>query len=97
MQKKDLLTIIEETANLTLKQAEDALKATFVTIQQVMAAQDAVAIPGFGRFSTKLRAERQGRNPSTGKSMTIPKATVPYFKAATELKEKVNNYNLEEK
>ena len=45
---------------------------------------------GIPHNSTKVRAERKGRNPSTQKEMIIPKAVVVSFKPATQLKEKVN-------
>lgn len=90
MNKKELIAAIAEQANLTLSQMDEAFKATFSTIQKVMAEQGSVAIPGFGSFGTKVRAERKGRNPSTGKELLIPKAIVPVFKAATQLKETVN-------
>ena len=47
-------------------------------------------VPGFGTFSTKVREERTGRNPSTGKEMTIPRSVVANFKPAPQLKEKLN-------
>jgi DNA-binding protein HU-beta len=90
MNKKELIAAIAEQSNLSVSQIEDAFKATFSTIQQVMTAQGSIAIPGFGSFATKVRAERKGRNPSTGNEMIIPRAIVPVFKAATQLKESVN-------
>ena len=90
MNKKELVASIAEKSNLTLAQAEAALTATFDTIQAIMVEQDNVAISGFGNFGSKIRAERKGRNPSTGKEMLIPKAIVPVFKAASQLKASVN-------
>lgn len=95
MNKKELIAAIAEQANLSVSQMEEAFKATFNTIQKVMMAQDNVAIPGFGSFSTKIRAERKGRNPSTGKEITIRKAIVPVFKAGIQLKESVNTVDKE--
>lgn len=37
------------------------------------------------------RATREGRNPQTGESITIPARKVPSFKAGKALKEAVNN------
>jgi len=91
MTKKDLIDAIAKQAQLTVKQAEDAFKATFQIIQDVMTQEGKVSIPDFGSFSTKIRAERQGRNPSTGNPITIPKAVVASFKPATQLKDFVNS------
>lgn len=90
MNKKELVAAIAEKSSLTLAQAESALAATFDTIQSAMMGQDTVAIAGFGSFGTKIREERKGRNPSTGKELLIPRAIVPVFKAGTQLKESVN-------
>lgn len=90
MNKNELIAAIAEKANFTKKQAEDALKAVFETITDSMMKQDKVAIPGFGGFQVKVREERKGRNPSTGKEMIIPKAMVVNFKAASLLKESIN-------
>lgn len=98
MNKKELLSVIAEKSQLTLAQVDAAFLATFETIQQILVGQDSVAIPGFGSFSTKVRAERKGRNPSTGQAILIPKATVPVFKPGSHLKESVNsNKNAEKK
>jgi DNA-binding protein HU-beta len=35
------------------------------------------------------RAERKGRNPQTGKAITIPATKVPVFKAGKKLKEAI--------
>lgn len=95
MNKKELVSAIAEKANLTLSQAEAALAATFDTIQAAMM-QDNVVIAGFGSFGSKVREERKGRNPGTGKEITIPKAIVPVFKAGSKLKEIINSVNSKE-
>jgi DNA-binding protein HU-beta len=49
-----------------------------------------VQLPGFGNFETRKRAARQGRNPQTGKPITIKASTVPAFRAGKALKQAVN-------
>ncbi|MEO9204910.1 MAG: HU family DNA-binding protein [Gammaproteobacteria bacterium] len=90
MTKKELIDAIAKQTQLTLKQAEDAFKATFQVIQQAMIQDGKVVVPEFGSFTTKSRAERKGRNPSTGKEIIIPKATVAAFKPSAQLKDAVN-------
>ena len=48
-----------------------------------------VSIAGFGKFETRRRKARQGRNPATGETIQIAAATVPAFKAAKGLKDRV--------
>lgn len=49
-----------------------------------------VTIPGFGTFGTKQRAARSGRNPSTGKVISIPKKKYCFFKPGKTLRERVS-------
>jgi DNA-binding protein HU-beta len=49
-----------------------------------------VVVSGFGTFETRRRAAREGRNPRTGKPLSIKAATVPVFRAAKGLRELVN-------
>jgi DNA-binding protein HU-beta len=46
-----------------------------------------VTIGGFGTFVVARRAARNGRNPRTGKTIQIPAARVPRFKASRALKD----------
>ena len=90
MRKQELIKIVAERAKLTPSQAEDALTHTFDAIKQLMASQETVQIPKFGSFGARVRTARKGRNPSTGETIQIPEMMVPYFKAASQLKEAIN-------
>jgi DNA-binding protein HU-beta len=48
-----------------------------------------VNITGFGNFTVKHRAERQGRNPATGETITIAAKYYAHFSAAKGLKDRV--------
>jgi DNA-binding protein HU-beta len=48
-----------------------------------------ISIAGFGKFETRRRKARQGRNPATGATIHIPATTVAAFKAAKGLKDRV--------
>ena len=48
-----------------------------------------VSIAGFGKFDTKHRSARQGRNPATGATIQIAAKTYPVFKASKGLKDRV--------
>lgn len=49
-------------------------------IQEAMANGKYVQLVGFGTFSVSERASREGRNPSTGQTLTIPAKKVVKFK-----------------
>jgi len=48
-----------------------------------------VTLVGFGTFTTVDRAERQGRNPLTGKEITIAAKKVVKFKPGKTLKDQI--------
>jgi DNA-binding protein HU-beta len=48
-----------------------------------------VSIAGFGKFETRRRKAREGRNPATGATIQIAATTVAAFKPAKGLKDRV--------
>ncbi len=91
MHKSDLVDAIAEKAGLTKKDADRALQAALESIEDALCEEDKVSLMGFGTFEVRYREERPGRNPSTGKSMTIPASYSPAFRASKSLKDKVND------
>ena len=70
----------------------DAKKTITAVFDQIAAAAgkgEEVSINGFGKFTVKDRPEREGRNPSTGASMTIAASKKVAFTAAKGLKDKL--------
>lgn len=65
--------------------AKKALEATLEAITTALKADDKVALIGFGTFSTSERPERQGINPATKETITIPAKKVVKFKAGADL------------
>ena len=90
MNKAELITSMAEKSQLTKKDAESALKAFIDSVQEALENGDKVQLIGFGTFETRERAAREGRNPRTKETITIPASTVPVFKAGKEFKEIVN-------
>jgi DNA-binding protein HU-beta len=48
-----------------------------------------VTIAGFGKFETRKRSAREGRNPATGATIQIAAKKVAAFKAAKGLRDRV--------
>ncbi|MPQ42168.1 HU family DNA-binding protein [Clostridium tarantellae] len=90
MNKAELITSMAEKSNLTKKDAEAALKAFIESVTETLENGDKVQLVGFGTFETRIRAEREGRNPRTKETLIIPASVAPVFKAGKELKERVN-------
>ncbi|MDD4600297.1 DNA-binding protein HU [bioreactor metagenome] len=90
MNKTELVASVAEKAGMTKKDAEKAINALFVSVEEALAKDDKVQIIGFGTFEVKAREERKGRNPQTGAEITIPASKTPVFKAGKGLKDAVN-------
>ena len=90
MNKAELITSMAEKSQLTKKDAESALKAFIDSVQEALENGDKVQLIGFGTFETRERAAREGRNPRTKETITMPASTVPVFKAGKEFKDRVN-------
>jgi DNA-binding protein HU-beta len=90
MNKAELIEAIADSADLTKADAGRALDALINAITSALKKGETVSLVGFGSFVVKERAERQGRNPQTGNSITIAAAKIPSFKAGKALKDAVN-------
>jgi DNA-binding protein HU-beta len=72
MSKKDVAMFMDKLTDLAYKQVKSA--GEFV-------------LPGFGKLVKVNRAARQGRNPATGETITIPAKTVVKFRVAKQAKD----------
>lgn len=93
MNKSELAAKLAKKVGLTQAKAAEVVDAIFNASKGIVAVElDAgrkVTIPGFGTFLTRKRAARQGRNPATGKTITIPAKHYAVFKPGKTLKDKV--------
>ena len=86
MNKTELINAVAAKAEISKKDAEKALAAVLGSIEDALKAGDKVQLIGFGTFETRERAAKEGRNPRTGETMTVPATKVPAFKAGAALK-----------
>lgn len=86
MTKADLVTAMAKASGGSKVSAERALNAFLDRIFESLKKGRRVTIGGFGTFMVSRRAERNGRNPRTGKVITIPACRVPRFKPSRSLK-----------
>ncbi|MBG6241037.1 MULTISPECIES: nucleoid-associated protein HU-beta [Symbiopectobacterium] len=90
MNKSQLIDKIAADADISKAAAGRVLDAIIGSVTDSLKAGDDVALVGFGTFSVRERAARTGRNPQTGKEISIPAAKVPGFRAGKSLKDAVN-------
>ena len=85
MNKAELIDAIASEAGLTKADAKKALDAFIGATTKALKKGDRVALVGFGSFSVSKREARKGRNPQSGREITIPAKKVVKFKAGAEL------------
>ena len=90
MSKTELVEFIASKANLTKADANRALDAAVEGITEGLKKEGKVALVGFGTFSAKKRAAREGINPLTKEKIKIPAKVAPTFKAGNKLKDALN-------
>lgn len=89
MNKAELVESMAERAGISKADAKRALDAFIDTTTDALKKDDRVALVGFGSFSVSERSARKGRNPQTGKEITIKAKKVVKFKPGAELADKV--------
>lgn len=89
MNKAELIDAVASSADLSKADAGRAVDALFDSISDALKKKDKVSLVGFGTFSVRERAARQGRNPKTGDVIKIPASKNPTFKAGKGLKDAV--------
>jgi DNA-binding protein HU-beta len=90
MTKNELAERIAQSADLGVGQARNVVDTVIDTISDELARGGEVALAGFGKFSVSHRAARQGRNPATGQTISIPASKAARFSAASALKKRLN-------
>ena len=90
MTKLELVDVVAKKAEITKVEAKKVVDAVLVSINEGLAADGKVALPGFGTFEVAERAAREGRNPQTGSVMKIKASKAPKFSAGKALNDLVN-------
>ena len=90
MNKAELVEQVAESADVSKASASRCVETVFDSIREALAKGDLVTMAGFGTFSVKERAARNGRNPRTGETIHIQASKLPGFKASKALKDAVN-------
>ncbi|WP_158775137.1 HU family DNA-binding protein [Cobetia sp. L2A1] len=89
MRKPELAAAIAERADLSKDKASQVLNVILDEITHTVAKGDDVSLIGFGSFTVRQRAARTGKNPQTGKPLTIPASKTVAFKPGKSLKDAV--------
>ncbi len=89
MNKAELIEAVAEAADISKAAASRAVDGMTQAITKALKKGDTVTLVGFGTFSVRKRAARQGRNPQTGEIIKIKASKQPVFKAGKALKDAI--------
>ena len=87
LSKQDVASSVADTTGLGKSEAIEAVEAVLGAIRNALSNGDSVGLIGFGTFEVATRAAREGRNPRTNDTISIPSKNVPRFKPGKGLKE----------
>ena len=85
--KGDVINQIADQAGISKKEAAAAFDAFVGYITDACQSGERCAIPGLGSFSVTERKAREGRNPRTKETITIPASKNVRFKAGKDLRD----------
>jgi DNA-binding protein HU-beta len=90
MNKTELIDAMAADAGITKAAAKKSLESFLGNVEKSLKKGDRVSLVGFGSWSVSRRNAREGRNPSTGKTIQIAAKNVVKFKAGADLGKAVN-------
>jgi len=88
--KVDIIETIQSKNDLTGKQSTNLVEKIIEIMKDTLASGDDVLISGFGKLCVRHKAERKGRNPSTGEDQMLPARKVVTFRCSGKLRVKIN-------
>jgi integration host factor beta subunit len=91
MTKRDLIDeVVRQHPQYSRRDAEVIVNSVFSGMAGALRSGGRIEIRGFGSFIVKQRQGREGRNPRTGRLVTVPPKRVPFFKVGKELRLRVD-------
>lgn len=87
--RADLVEHLFNEVGFNKTESRDFINSFFNQIKNNLVDGKSVKISGFGHFMTREKSERIGRNPKTGKEVTITARRVVFFRASQKLKNQV--------
>jgi len=90
MTKADIFEKVQEGISMTRKESAEMVEAVFSIMKNTLETGENLKISGFGSFIVKKKADRRGRNPQTGESITIEARRILTFKPSGVLKDQIN-------
>jgi integration host factor subunit beta len=91
MTKSELIEVVAQRSNITKSRAELVVNCIFDAMTSALERGEGIEIRGYGSFTVRKYHAYDGRNPRTGKAVSVPEKRLPFFKVGKELKALVNH------
>ena len=90
MNKLELITALKDKAGISKAESAKVVKIFFDSMANNLATGERIEIRGLCSYFVKEYKSYTGRNPKTGKKVTVKPKKLPFFKCGKELKERVD-------
>ena len=91
MNKEELIAAIAEKSEYTKADVKKYLDAYIEVVTKALKKGDSIQLVGFATLTVVSKPARKGRNPRTGKEISIPASKAVKFSVGKQLKEAVNS------
>ena len=91
MTKADIVEKIHQKIGFMKKESAEIVESVFSILKNTLESGEKIKIAGFGNFVVKQKADRRGRNPQTGDTITINARRILTFKPSQVLKSAINS------
>lgn len=91
MNKIELEAAVAEATGINRMIVNEVVETVWKTVAAALARGEPVRITGFATFAVKERAERQGKNPKTGETITIKASRKVTLRPGKDLNAAVNS------
>ena len=91
MNKEELIAAIAEKSEYTKVDVKKYLDAYIEVVTKALKKGDSIQLVGFATLTVVSKPARKGRNPRTGKEISIPASKAVKFSVGKQLKEAVNS------
>jgi len=91
MTKADIVEKIHQKIGFSKKESAEIVESVFSVLKSTLETGEKIKIAGFGNFVVKQKADRRGRNPQTGDTITINARRILTFKPSQVLKSAINS------
>ena len=90
MNKSELIKALSEKSAISLEEAILVVNTVFNSMKKTLCDGGRIEIRGLGSFKLKDYAGYTGRNPKTGKIVSVRPKRLPFFRAGKEFKAFLN-------